>query len=397
MILIAGIGAAVGSLAGYFGGRVDNFLMRVVDVVLSLPYLILILLIVSFFGIRDIRVIVIAIAIAGWTTAARLVRAEFLHLREMDFVAAARALGASPRRMIVRHMLPGAMAPLVVACSLGVADAIIGESALSVLGFGIAPPEISLGQMLNGYREYFYDAPGADLLPGHHARRHRPVRQLPRRRPARCPRPPPASRKVTVTRATTDATGAPRGENLLEIHGLKTHFFTQDGTVKAVDGVTYEIKYGQTLGVVGESGCGKSISALSAMRLVERPGRTVAGEIRLDGRDLLKLSDEEMSEVRGNAVSMIFQEPMTSLNPGLHLRRPDRRGGRPAQEGIEAGGVGPGHRDAPPGGHRRRQAAGQELPAPAVGRHAPARDDRHGPLDATRSCSSPTSRRRRST
>jgi len=156
VIIIAGIGALVGSLAGYFGGWVDNLLMRMVDVVLSLPFLFLVLLIVSFFGIRDIRVIVIAIGIAGWTTAARLVRAEFLQLRETDFVAAARALGASPRRIIVRHMLPGAMAPLVVAASLGVADAIIGESALSFLGFGIAPPEVSLGQMLQDFREYFF-------------------------------------------------------------------------------------------------------------------------------------------------------------------------------------------------------------------------------------------------
>ena len=114
---------------------------------------------------------------------------------------------------------------------------------------------------------------------------------------------------------TETRSGQRNAENLLEIHGLKTHFFTQDGTVKAVDGVSYEIKYGQTLGVVGESGCGKSITALSTMRLIERPGKTLAGEIRLDGRDLLKLSDEEMTEVRGNSISMIFQEPMTSLNP----------------------------------------------------------------------------------
>jgi oligopeptide/dipeptide ABC transporter ATP-binding protein len=106
-----------------------------------------------------------------------------------------------------------------------------------------------------------------------------------------------------------------RGEHLLEISGLRTHFFTQDGTVKAVDGVSMAIKYGQTLGVVGESGCGKSVTALTVMRLVERPGKVVSGEIRLDGRDLLKLSDDEMGEIRGNSVSMIFQEPMTSLNP----------------------------------------------------------------------------------
>ncbi len=104
-------------------------------------------------------------------------------------------------------------------------------------------------------------------------------------------------------------------ENLLEVRGLRTHFFTRDGTVKAVDGVDLEIGYGKTLGVVGESGCGKSITALSIMRLIERPGRTIAGSIDLDGRDLLRMSPDELSEVRGNSISMIFQEPMTSLNP----------------------------------------------------------------------------------
>jgi oligopeptide/dipeptide ABC transporter ATP-binding protein len=102
---------------------------------------------------------------------------------------------------------------------------------------------------------------------------------------------------------------------LLEITGLKTHFFTQDGTVKAVDGVTFEIGHGQTLGVVGESGCGKSITSLSVMRLIDRPGKIVAGEINLNGQDLLGRSDEEMRDIRGDQVSMIFQEPMTSLNP----------------------------------------------------------------------------------
>jgi oligopeptide/dipeptide ABC transporter ATP-binding protein len=119
---------------------------------------------------------------------------------------------------------------------------------------------------------------------------------------------------LTLTQADPSSAAAPN-ENLLEIRGLKTHFFTSDGTVRAVDGVSFEIKYGETLGVVGESGCGKSITAMSTMRLIERPGKTIAGEIKLDGRDLLKLSEEEMRDVRGNSISMIFQEPMTSLNP----------------------------------------------------------------------------------
>jgi oligopeptide/dipeptide ABC transporter ATP-binding protein len=111
-------------------------------------------------------------------------------------------------------------------------------------------------------------------------------------------------------------TVAPRHAGpLLEITGLKTHFFTRDGTVKAVDGVTFQIGHGETLGVVGESGCGKSITSLSVMRLIERPGKIVEGEVKLNGEDLLGRSDEEMRDIRGDQVSMIFQEPMTSLNP----------------------------------------------------------------------------------
>ena len=103
---------------------------------------------------------------------------------------------------------------------------------------------------------------------------------------------------------------------VLEIDGLQTHFFTAVGTVRAVDGVSYSVKSGETLGVVGESGCGKSVSALSVLRLVANPpGRIVGGQIRFNGRNLLELSEPEMERVRGNEISMIFQEPMTSLNP----------------------------------------------------------------------------------
>jgi oligopeptide/dipeptide ABC transporter ATP-binding protein len=102
---------------------------------------------------------------------------------------------------------------------------------------------------------------------------------------------------------------------ILSVENLRTHFFTQDGVIKAVDGVSFSIHHGQTLGIVGESGCGKSITALSVMRLIDRPGRIVEGSITLGRRDLLSLSDDEMRDIRGNAISMIFQEPMTSLNP----------------------------------------------------------------------------------
>jgi len=108
---------------------------------------------------------------------------------------------------------------------------------------------------------------------------------------------------------------------ILSIDNLQTHFFTRDGVVRAVDGLSYSLAKGETLGVVGESGCGKSISALSILRLVPPPGRIVGGAIRYQGRNLLALSEAAMRSLRGNRISMIFQEPMTSLNPVLTIGR----------------------------------------------------------------------------
>ena len=103
---------------------------------------------------------------------------------------------------------------------------------------------------------------------------------------------------------------------VLEVLDLRTHFFTDDGAVKAVDGVSFDVRAGETLGIVGESGCGKSVTSLSILRLIPSPpGRIVGGEIRFNGQNLLALPDSAMRKIRGNEISMIFQEPMTSLNP----------------------------------------------------------------------------------
>ena len=116
----------------------------------------------------------------------------------------------------------------------------------------------------------------------------------------------------------TPQTGA--GEALLDVENLQTYFFTRQGLVKAVDGVSFALKKGETLAIVGESGCGKSITALSLLRLIpDPPGRIVGGAIRLAGRDLMQVSEAEMRKVRGNDISMIFQEPMTSLNPVMTI------------------------------------------------------------------------------
>ena len=107
---------------------------------------------------------------------------------------------------------------------------------------------------------------------------------------------------------------------LLQVRDLKTYFYTDAGVVRAVDGVSYDLKEGETLGLVGESGCGKSVSALSILRLIANPpGKIVGGEIFFEGKDLLKISEEEIRNIRGNHIAMIFQEPMTSLNPVLTI------------------------------------------------------------------------------
>jgi len=108
---------------------------------------------------------------------------------------------------------------------------------------------------------------------------------------------------------------------LLEVKNLATYFFTPEGVVKAVDDISYDLEEGEILGLVGESGCGKSVSALSLMRLIQRPGRNVAGEVHFNGQDILSLSDADMRKIRGKDMSMIFQEPMTSLNPVLTIGR----------------------------------------------------------------------------
>src|SRR5688572_16427469 len=109
---------------------------------------------------------------------------------------------------------------------------------------------------------------------------------------------------------------------LLEVKNLKTWFYTPDGIVKAVNGVSFTLNEGEALGLVGESGCGKSVSAMSLMRLIPTPpGRIVEGEVIFDGKDLLKLNDEGIRRIRGNDIAMIFQDPMTSLNPVLTVGR----------------------------------------------------------------------------
>ncbi|MHB1397407.1 MAG: ABC transporter permease [Trichloromonadaceae bacterium] len=159
------IGILLGALAGYYGGWIDSIIMRFVDVMLCFPSFFLILAVIAFLE-PSIWNIMIIIGLTGWMGVARLVRAEFLSLRERDFVQAARALGASDGRVIFRHILPNALSPVLVSATLGVAGAILTESALSFLGIGVQPPTPSWGNMLIAGKQTLGTAWWLSAFPG---------------------------------------------------------------------------------------------------------------------------------------------------------------------------------------------------------------------------------------
>lgn len=163
--IAAFIGTISGLIAGYFGGWVDHLLMRLVDIMLCFPTFFLILAVIAMLE-PSIWYIMIVIGLTGWMGVARLVRAEVLSLRERDFILAARAIGASNSRIIFRHILPNALSPVLVAATLGVAGAILTESALSFLGIGVQPPTPSWGNMLTAGKDYLEFAWWLSLFPG---------------------------------------------------------------------------------------------------------------------------------------------------------------------------------------------------------------------------------------
>ncbi len=159
------VGTVLGSIAGYFGGRVDEVISRVVDVLMAFPGILLAIALVAVLGPSLVNV-VLALSVIGWVGYARLVRGQALRAREFEFVQAARALGAGPARIVLVHVLPTALPAVVVQATLGMAGAIIAEASLSFLGLGVQPPTPSWGTMLDAGRAHLFDAPHLTIFPG---------------------------------------------------------------------------------------------------------------------------------------------------------------------------------------------------------------------------------------
>jgi peptide/nickel transport system permease protein len=159
------LGMLLGSIAGYFGGLVDDLISRVIDVLMAFPGILLAIALVAVLG-PSLTNVVIALSVIGWVGYARLVRGQALRTRELEYVQAARALGASPSRIVLRHILPSTLPAVVVQATLGMAAAIIAEAALSFLGLGVQPPTPSWGTMLDAGRSHLFDAPHLTIFPG---------------------------------------------------------------------------------------------------------------------------------------------------------------------------------------------------------------------------------------
>ncbi len=161
------IGTIWGAIAGYYGGWVDNMMMRIVDAIMAMPIMLLLITIMALFT-PNIFNVMIVIGITGWTGIARYVRAEFLSLKKRDFTEAARCIGAKDSRIIFRHILPNAVAPIIVAATMGIAGSILTESTLSFLGLGVQPPTASWGNMLTNAQELstMVSAPWKAFYPG---------------------------------------------------------------------------------------------------------------------------------------------------------------------------------------------------------------------------------------
>ncbi len=322
------LGIAAGALQGYFGGLTDLLFQRFIEIWAGLPVLFLLIILASFIepGFWSLLVIML---LFSWMALEGVVRAEFLRARNFEYVRAARALGVATPVIIVRHLLPNAMVATLTFLPFILSGSITTLTALDFLGFGLPPGSPSLGEMLAqgkanlqapwlGITAFCVLAFMLSLLVfiGEAAR------------DAFDPRRTGLAGKETETSSDSDKKNAKEtkgedsisgGSPLIAVDDLRVVFAPPGGAVvEAVRGVSFDIRCGETVALVGESGSGKSVTALSIMQLLPYPrARHPSGSIRFEGQEIIGTPTGEMNTIRGNHISMIFQEPMTSLNP-LH-------------------------------------------------------------------------------
>jgi len=318
--LIAGtIGTLIGLIGGWFRGLGELLTVRLVDVILCFPPILLALLVVTLLG-PGAATLILVLSVLYVPGFARVAYAEVLSARSNDYVEAVRALGASTGRILLRTVLPNIAGPVLVQFSLAVAAAVVVESGLSFLGLGVVPPAPSWGLMIRGARATMEQAPLMLLWPCValtltiltmnllcDALRDAVDPRTPAQRP----------RRRLVDRLVPGLLPPPavEPERVLDLRGLTVEIETPLGRIRPVDDVSLTVRAGETVAIVGESGSGKSLTATSVIGLLPPAARPVSGSAWFGDRDLLRLPEPVLRQLRGGAIAMIFQDPMSSLNP----------------------------------------------------------------------------------
>ncbi|MGE3833833.1 MAG: dipeptide/oligopeptide/nickel ABC transporter permease/ATP-binding protein [Acidimicrobiia bacterium] len=322
----------LGLLAGYLGGKFDLVLLRVMDAINSFPALILALSIAAVLGpgINNAMIAITIVIIPGFT---RIIRGQTLALREEPYIEASRSIGTKSGTIVRKRVLPGVLSPLIVAGSILIGGAMLAEAGLSFLGLGAQPPAPSWGNMLQRGFGYINTEPLLMFFPGlmitltilsfnmfGDALRDslslidiKPPKGMKRGRLGITSAEP--VRDLDPARPAPDPATA-----ILSVRNLSVAFNTPAGSLTVVTDVSFDVAPGEVLGLVGESGCGKSVTSSAIMRLIQSPpGRITKGEVYFDGVDLLGKSLEEMRKLRGTEISMVFQDPMSALNPAFTI------------------------------------------------------------------------------
>lgn len=323
------LGVPFGLLAGYLGGRVDAAMSRTADLVFSIPGIVIVLVVLSVFP-QNMTAAMVAFGALASPAVFRVVRAETMSVRAELYIAAATVAGLSRSYIISRHVLPRIAGPIIIQASLLAAVALKVQTGLAFLGLVVPAPAPSWGGMVaDGVAELFRqpwliwppglaialtiialglfadslrDATTARWSPAASLQRHRPLSHQGQSRPGSAP-------------VSSDH---PDG-SLLSIDGLRVTFASPTGTTAVLDDVTFDVRPGETVGLVGESGCGKSTVAMSILGLLAGTGRVDGGSVWFAGRDLTRLSQREMRRIRGREVGLISQEPMISLDPAFRV------------------------------------------------------------------------------
>ncbi|MFC4008004.1 dipeptide/oligopeptide/nickel ABC transporter permease/ATP-binding protein [Nonomuraea purpurea] len=350
-------GAIIGAVAATSRKAVDETIMRVLDVIMAFPGIALAAVLVAVFG-GSVSVLVMAIAFLYMPSVARVVRANVIAQYGEDYVAAERVIGARTPHIIIKHVAINCAAPVLVFCTVMVADAIVFEASLSFIGAGVRPPDPSWGSVIaDGKNMVLLGGWWATVFPGllilitvlalnilsegisdswaAPAARKAPIDQLAKKDDAFEQARPGSGEVVELPglaeaaqRLAERARPLPQGTPVLEVERLRIGF--GDG-VDIVDGIGFVVRPGEVLGLVGESGCGKSLTALTVMGLQPRDAR-VSGQVRFNQRELLAESRRARRRLLGHEMAMIYQDALSSLNPAMtikaQLKQLTRRGGR---------------------------------------------------------------------